>query len=102
VKKSTVATKTKFHKLNVRIQHYSYTLHYSINDIIHALWHYSLYHTNNTHTTQKHTKTLSQWTYTNSTTLERHKHQHTENLTSNKTIVPDNDAKFDRGRTPPN
>jgi len=64
----------KIHKLNARFGHYSCTIHYTRNDTIQArrdTIHY---------TTQKHTgmetgtelnKTLtSQWTYTNSTTLE--------------------------------
>jgi len=52
VKTSTVATRKKFHKLNARIWHYSCTIHNSRNDIVHALRHYSQYHTNNKHTTQ--------------------------------------------------
>jgi len=56
------------------IQQYSlyYNWHYSC-----ASWHYSLYYTDNTHTTQKHTETIPQSTYTNSTTLEIHTHTHT-------------------------
>jgi len=97
VKTSTIATKTKIQKLNARFGHYSCTIHNTINDITHArrdTIHY---------TTQKHTgmetctelnKTLtSQWTYTNSTTLELHiyqntEHKHTEHFTLNETIGP--------------
>jgi len=49
VKTSTVATRTKIQKLNAKFGHYSCTIHYTINDTIHArrdTIHY---------TTQKHT-----------------------------------------------
>jgi len=57
------------------------TIHYSRIDIIHTPRHYSLYNTNNTHNTQKHSETLPQSTYTNSTILELHTHQNTNTQT---------------------
>jgi len=41
----------------------------------------TLNYTDNMHTTRKHTKTLPQSTYTNSTTLELHTHQNTNTQT---------------------
>jgi len=58
--------------------------------------------------TELNTTLTSQWTYTNSTTLELHTHTKTQNTNTvkiflwTKRLVPGNGAKFDRGRTPLN
>lgn len=73
------------------------TLFTTTNDTIHARRD-TIHYTKQKHTgmetdTELNTTLTSQWTYTNSTTLELHTHQntehkHTENFTLNETIGP--------------
>ena len=105
----------------VKCQIQTLFMHYSLLQMTlftHAVTLFTLLHRQHAHyTKQKHTgmetdtelniTLTSQWTYTNSTTLELHTHQttehkHTEILLWTKRLVPGNGAKFDRGHTPPN
>jgi len=82
VKTSIVATRTKIHKLNARIIHYSTlftTLELTLFMRVATL--FIPLHRQHTH----YTETLSQWTYTNSTTLEPQTHENTNTQTQTQT-----------------
>ena len=97
----------KILQVNARIRYYSCTIHYSRNDIFHASRHYSLYHTNNMHTTQNtqkhyHNELIPNQPHLNDINTNTLNTNILKILLRTKLLVIGNDVKFDRGRTPPN
>ena len=110
VKTSSVATNTKIQKLNVRFRHYSYTIHYTRNDTIHARHdtiHYTpqitctLHKNIKKHYHNQHIPTQPHLNYTHTHTKTRNTNT-LKILIWTKRLVPSNGTKFDRGRIPPN